>query len=798
MKNKSLLIIILYFFFKNVFAEEINIKATNISIDKNEETTIFRDNVVIKDEIGNVIKSNYARYDKKNNLIFLENEVIALDIHKNILKAEKATYNKKSQIFKTEGNTSFSSDKGYFLESSDIILDKKNNKIFSEKNSILRDVDENIINLDNFEYISDKSIFNSTGKIEIKDKKNNTYLFTQIIIDTKRREIIGTDVKAYLNDEQFKINKKNNPRIFANTAYIKEQQTKFQKSAFTICGYREKDKCPPWELSAKEMSHDSVKKTIYYENVTIKVYDVPILFFPYFFHPDPTVKRRSGFLTPSFVNSQSLGASQNIPYFYALSDDKDLTITNRLFNEQHPLVLAEYRQAFKQSNLTIDLGFTEGLKKTQAKYNSGTRSHSFLKFVKNFNYKKAVNELKIDLQNISNRKYLKTYKLQTDLVDYNNNILENSFKFNSTSEDNYFGMETTVFKDLKDDKKERYEYILPNLTFSKNFLNNQTIGNIDLLSNFKIENYETNKTKKIFVNDLSWNYKNLFFENGIKSKIFSEIKNINYETKNIEFYKNDLNNELKGAIGYFSEIDFYKNRNNLNHLLTPKILFKYAPGSMRNELSGSKIDSSNIFSLNRASSNDNFESGLSTTLGFDYEVNSQNNKFTFSAGQIINQKENKKMSSETSLDEKLSDFVGSSNFNYKDKFNVKYNFSLDQNYKDLNYNDINANLNFNVVDLNFNYLKEQKHYGNNEYIETSLNYKKGSNGIISFKNKRNLISNSSEFYDLSYEYINDCLRAGLVYRREFYNDADTEPENSLMFKITLIPFGNVASQSIDQ
>ena len=121
------------------------------------------------------------------------------------------------------------------------------------------------------------------------------------------------------------------------------------------------------------------------------------------------------------------------------------------------------------------------------------------------------------------------------------------------------------------------------------------------------------------------------------------------------------------------------------------------------------------------------------------------------------------MSSETSLDEKLSDFVGSSNFNYKDKFNVKYNFSLDQNYKDLNYNDINANLNFNVVDLNFNYLKEQKHYGNNEYIETSLNYKKGSNGIISFKNKRNLISNSSEFYDLSYEYIYDCVRAGLVY-----------------------------------
>ena len=45
-----------------------------------------------------------------------------------------------------------------------------------------------------------------------------------------------------------------------------------------------------------------------------------------------------------------------------------------------------------------------------------------------------------------------------------------------------------------------------------------------------------------------------------------------------------------------------------------------------------------------------------------------------------------------------------------------------------------------------------------------------------------------EFYNLSYEYFNDCLKAGLVYRREFYNDSELEPENSLMFKITLIPW----------
>ena len=81
----------------------------------------------------------------------------------------------------------------------------------------------------------------------------------------------------------------------------------------------------------------------------------------------------------------------------------------------------------------------------------------------------------------------------------------------------------------------------------------------------------------------------------------------------------------------------------------------------------------------------------------------------------------------------------------------------------------------------------------NEYIKTALKYKKGNNGVFTFSNKRNLITNSSEFYDLSYEYINDCLRAGLVYRREFYNDSELEAENSLMFKITLSSFGGLDS-----
>ena len=84
----------------------------------------------------------------------------------------------------------------------------------------------------------------------------------------------------------------------------------------------------------------------------------------------------------------------------------------------------------------------------------------------------------------------------------------------------------------------------------------------------------------------------------------------------------------------------------------------------------------------------NFETGLSATVGLDYEVKQKDKQFDFSVAQIINPKENKKMASKTSLDEKLSDLAGQFKIDFNDKVNLKYNFLLDQNYNQFNYNEI--------------------------------------------------------------------------------------------------------------
>ena len=72
-----------------------------------------------------------------------------------------------------------------------------------------------------------------------------------------------------------------------------------------------------------------------YEDFWLNIYDKPILYFPKFFHPDPTVKRQSCFLIPRFQSSSAQGTSFNLPYFHVISDNKDLTFTPRIYAEKN-------------------------------------------------------------------------------------------------------------------------------------------------------------------------------------------------------------------------------------------------------------------------------------------------------------------------------------------------------------------------------------------------------------------------------------------------------------------------------
>ena len=165
------------------------------------------------------------------------------------------------------------------------------------------------------------------------------------MIKLNKYEILGKDIQVFLRKDSFG-NSENEPKLKGNSFFYKNDKTLISKGIFTSC--KENENCPPWVITSKEIVHDKIKKKqIDYKNAWLKIYNVPVMYFPKFFHPDPTVDRKSGFLIPQLNNSNRLGASMTIPYFNVISDSADLTFKPRIFSENEFLIQSEFRKKQK-------------------------------------------------------------------------------------------------------------------------------------------------------------------------------------------------------------------------------------------------------------------------------------------------------------------------------------------------------------------------------------------------------------------------------------------------------------------
>ena len=121
------------------------------------------------------------------------------------------------------------------------------------------------------------------------------------------------------------------------------------------------------------------KNKIIYKNAFLNIYDLPVLYFPKFFHPDPTVNRQSGILKPELNNSDVLGGSITLPYFKVISESKDLTLTPIIFDGKTFSLQNEYRQSNKNSNFIADFGYVKNYKSSSSSEKKNL-SHLFIDY----------------------------------------------------------------------------------------------------------------------------------------------------------------------------------------------------------------------------------------------------------------------------------------------------------------------------------------------------------------------------------------------------------------------------------
>jgi LPS-assembly protein len=131
--------------------------------------------------------------------------------------------------------------------------------------------------------------------------------------------------------------------------------TVLRSGVYTACEPCKEDPKKPvaWQVKAARIIHKEGERMVYYENATVEMFGFPVAWFPYFSHPDPTVKRKSGFLTPQFVRTSKVGYGVEMPYFWAIAPDYDVTLTPMLTSKQGLLMQAEWRQRLINGAYTI-------------------------------------------------------------------------------------------------------------------------------------------------------------------------------------------------------------------------------------------------------------------------------------------------------------------------------------------------------------------------------------------------------------------------------------------------------------
>jgi LPS-assembly protein len=736
----------------------------------NANEFIFDTSEILISDNGNIINSKKGTATSINDRIKID--------------AQKFIYNKKNSVLDASGNVVVNDlINNILIYSQNIIYNTTERKIISKTDSSIN-IDKNIlVETNGFILLLNDNLI-KLNKVKITDNKSNTTELDIAYINLITKKLIGNNVDINFNSKEG-FSENNEPRLKGASLSINDEVSIISKGVFTTC--KKNDDCPPWQFHAEKITHDKKKKMLYYDKAWLKIYDKPVFYFPKFFHPDPSVKRQSGFLMPKFADSTSVGTSLNVPYYHVISENRDFTLSPRVFFDQKVLIQSEYREINKNSDHNLDFSSLDGKNHFFSKSNKKLQLNSF-----------ENSEIYLDLEQTSNDTYLKTYKLKSPLIKNNNN-LKSTLGLNLANDDFSFNSELQVYENLSKKESDRFEYVFPSYLLSKNINNNfYDKGDLSFNSSGFLKNYDTNVFEKNIINDLVFNSDYAYSKNGIQRDYAVLIKNANTKSQNSKKYKESGNHTIASLLQYNLSYPLKKDKINYKEILKPIASLRISPNkSKNNKNEDTRIDIDNIFSLNRISDSDTVEGGLSLTYGLEYFGMNKDDQNLITA-KIASQtkiKEDKNLSASSGLGKKTSNIVGNLALKPSEMLSIEYDFSVDDNLTDTNFQSLTSSLKINNFVTSFEYLNENT-YSENSYLTNETSYGLDESKKISFKTRKNKQTSATEYYNLMYQYRNDCLIASLEYNKDFYSIGDLRPEENIFFKLTIIPFGETSTPNI--
>ena len=617
---------------------------------------------------------------------------------------------------------------------------------------------------------SDKLIYNNIeetiiteGNVIFNDLDGNTYFFDEVTSDKQMQNLSGKNPKARLEDGS---------RAVGSNLIKKDNITKINNAEYTPCDKNDYliKNCPGWKLKSKNIFQDSDTKTIHYDHARIHLFNIPVLYLPYFSHPDPSVKKRSGFLMPTVESDQNLGNSFQIPIFFNIKSNLDLTFTPTIQSKSNDFYSINYRQLNEYGKFNIDTSIDDNDDE------SGSSHHFFL----DSNINNSYGSMSAYIQTTNNDTYMRKNKINKLTV------LESGLSFERDDMNNYFSIDTIGYKHLAIQNGEQWEYIYPRLRYNINDIDDNILnGSLSVNNQFDFNKSLDESYTTLASSQLNWN-KNvvdqsygLVFENHANMRVVSiatDKKNGEKDEDNIRFYP-----QVNSVITY----PLIKSSNNISQTLSPIIMPILAP--YNNYTDAQSISSSNLFSSNRATSIKEWESGPRLNYGIDWFINNNNNNtnFKLTVGQSLRVNKSK---SDTS--EELSDYFLSSNLDINNSY-ISNAIVLDRKDIDVKSISMNSYTEINNLKLKVDYdYTSGKYSSTNEQVALGGEYDFNNNFFLRFTGTKDIDRNKNIGYQYGLLYEDNCLGIDFNYYRDLTIDRDIVESDGYSFTIVLKPFGS--------
>jgi LPS-assembly protein len=240
-----------------------------------------------------------------------------------LAEAKELIYDNERNVVTASGNAELHYQ-GRTLQADRVVYDRNSGRVFAEGNARLTEANGAVITGDRFELTDD-----------FKNGFIDSLRLTQTVKD--RSGLVTARFSA--------------PRA----ERIEGESMVFERGTYTACEpCRENPERPPlWQVKSARIIHNNSEKTIYYENSTLEFAGIPVAYVPYFWSPDPTEKRRTGFLAPHYLSGSAIGTGVGVPFFWNLAPNYDVTITPTFLSRQGVLGNVEWRHRLMTGSYNI-------------------------------------------------------------------------------------------------------------------------------------------------------------------------------------------------------------------------------------------------------------------------------------------------------------------------------------------------------------------------------------------------------------------------------------------------------------